>query len=129
MLNKNGIKKTSYGSVAQILANVELQHSLGCVVAQSMGVTVGTRKIVKAGTPVAGTLGSATAFITPVGVGAANTAVGVLLHDVDVTDGAANGTVLIFGFVNLNRLEADAKLLVTADVITKLSSKVTFLAV
>lgn len=28
----------------------------------------------------------------------------MLLHDVDVTNGAANGTALIFGFVNFNRL-------------------------
>ncbi len=35
-----------------------------------------------------------------------NTApVGVLLHDVDVTDGDDNGTLLIFGFVNINRLD------------------------
>ena len=30
----------------------------------------------------------------------------VLLHDVDVTDGNANGTALVFGFVNLNRIDA-----------------------
>ena len=35
-----------------------------------------------------------------------NTApVGVLLHDVDVTAGDDNGTLLIFGFVNVNRLD------------------------
>ena len=34
------------------------------------------------------------------------TAVGVLLHDVDVTAGDDNGTLLIFGFVNRNRLDA-----------------------
>lgn len=32
-------------------------------------------------------------------------AVGVLLHDVDVTAGDNNGTLLIFGFVNINRLD------------------------
>lgn len=32
-------------------------------------------------------------------------AVGVLLHDVDVTAGDDNGTLLIFGFVNINRLD------------------------
>ena len=31
--------------------------------------------------------------------------VGVLLHDVDVTAGDDNGTLLIFGFVNINRLD------------------------
>ena len=33
--------------------------------------------------------------------------VGVLLHDVDVTAGDDNGTLLIFGFVNINRLDTD----------------------
>lgn len=34
-------------------------------------------------------------------------AAGVLLHDVDVTAGDNNGTLLIFGFVNINRLDDD----------------------
>lgn len=37
--------------------------------------------------------------------GYTSTAVGVLLHDVDVTTGDDNGTLLIFGFVNINRLD------------------------
>ena len=40
-------------------------------------------------------------------------AVGVLLHDVDVTDGDDNGTLLIFGFVNINRLDADVQTAIT----------------
>ena len=31
---------------------------------------------------------------------------GILLHDVDVTTGNANGTLLIFGFVNVDRIDA-----------------------
>lgn len=38
----------------------------------------------------------------------------VLLHNVDVTNGNNNGTALIWGFVNINRLEADVQELVTA---------------
>ena len=37
--------------------------------------------------------------------GYTSTAVGVLLHDVDVTAGDNNGTLLIFGFVNINRID------------------------
>lgn len=46
-----------------------------------------------------------------------NTApVGVLLHDVDVTNGDDNGTLLIFGFVNINRLDtATANALLTVQ--------------
>ena len=38
----------------------------------------------------------------------------VLLHNVDVTDGAANGAALVWGFVNENRCES--------DVVTKLDA-------
>lgn len=41
-------------------------------------------------------------------------ATGVLLHDVDVTAGDNNGTLLIFGFVNINRLDTDAATAITA---------------
>ena len=54
MFNKEGIQQQSYAAPRQILANVDLQSSLGCRVLQAAGVTVGTKKIVKAGTPVYG---------------------------------------------------------------------------
>lgn len=43
--------------------------------------------------------------------------VGVLLHDVDVTAGSDNGTLLIFGFVNINRIDTAtaAELLAVED--------------
>ena len=37
----------------------------------------------------------------------------VLLHDVDITDGNANGTGLVAGIVNYNRLDSVAKALLT----------------
>ena len=52
MLNRSGISKTTLTATNQILANVELQSSVGCIVPQSLGVVVGTRKIAKAGTPI-----------------------------------------------------------------------------
>jgi hypothetical protein len=57
----------------------------------------------------------------------ASNAVGVLLHDVDVTAGNANGTLLQFGFVQLNRLESDVQALITAEVKAALNGKVTFI--
>lgn len=53
-----------------------------------------------------GAIGSVTKVTTP---DAGITANAVLLHNVDVTLGKANGTALIFGFVNYNRLEDDVK--------------------
>lgn len=186
MLNRDGISKKTYGAPTQILANVELQESVGCIVPQSLVASADAngKKIAKAGTPVFVNLmsrqtpvsapgnvaASATAAVSGTGITAAavvaatfSTAVSgasgtyvfeyngtsskwylgetevtlntygitptgtpangdkitvtfmaaatvsanaVLLHDVDVTAGAANGTALIFGFVNVNRLDA-----------------------
>lgn len=196
MLNREGIKKTTYGAPTQILDNMELQASVGCIVAQSVAAD---NKLAKAGTPVVIDLSNVQ---TPVVKGERDvynfssydsaekttkyadgkveiTAVGadytrvivtensvedwvgrqfivkatalgdevlrlydadgealdvwievgeveqaeavanaVLLHDVDVSNGAANGTALIFGFVNINRLDADVQAMVTAGVNT-----------
>ena len=198
MFNKDGVTKTTYGAPVQILANVDLQYSMGCRVPQSLGTDVsGVGKIAKAGTPVFIDLGSRDAVpvaepgnvdetatgsvvtgagITKVQVVAATfktavsntagtykfkavvvadpasttwklgddtvdlitygitvtgtvanndeiqvvftasgtvTANAVLLHNVNVTDGTKNGTALLFGFVNYNRLESDVQALVT----------------
>lgn len=122
MFNQSGVTKTSFVNVRQILANVELQYSIGCVVPQSMGVTVGTKKIVKAGTPVKTNLDNTTTAVTAAdGTTVAMNA--VILHDVDVTNGNANGTALIFGFVNMNRLESDVKTLVTTALTNASASK------
>lgn len=215
MLNRDGVRKSTYGAPRQILANVEMQAAVGCRVPQSLGTDVGSRKIAKAGTPIAvnfanlqadvvaaegptagvftlqittafaadesitidgvtytckaaesvddkqfaganaaaqvtsllkmvttekynvaavagatdklgftqkvadvsdtsgptvsktsttGAIGSVTKVTDP---SAGTTGNAVLLHDVDVTDGKANGTALFFGVVNVNRLEAD----------------------
>lgn len=244
MLNKSGIAKTTLTAPKQILANVELQSSVGCVVAQAVGETVDGKKIVKAGTPVYGNLDKrTTAFVAEttidtgtkgvytvqittaaavgdklaisgvsyecaatedvaakkfaVGANAAaqvtsllkmvvvkdfvvaavagvtdkigftqvvagvgtkptavvtqaaengamvvgavgtvtepdagtqtSNAVGVILHDVDVTAGNANATLLIFGFVNTNRLDSDIAAKISPAVKAALNAKVTFL--
>ena len=196
MFNNDGIKRTSYGAPVQILANVELQYSMGCRVPQELGTDVsGVGKIAKAGTPVfinlaardiipvvepgavtetatgsvvtgagitkvevvaatfktavsntSGTykfkatvaeetttwkLGDDTVTLNNYGITVTGTvadgdeiqvvftasgtvnANAVLLHNVDVTDGTKNGTALLFGFVNYNRLESDVQDLVT----------------
>lgn len=114
MLNRSGITKTTLTATKQILANVELQSSVGCVVPQTLGVAVGTNKIAKAGTPVKIDLMN---IKNPVVKADGTTAMNaVLLHDVDVTSGAANGTALIFGFVNVNRVDSDVATAITAAV-------------
>ena len=109
MLNRDGITKSVYGAPTQILANVELQSSVGCIVNATLGVDVGNgTKLVKAGTPIhIDTLN----LQTPATAENANA---VLLHDVDVTRGNANGTALIFGFVNVNRVDSTVATKLTA---------------
>lgn len=126
MLNQSGIKKTTYGGPVQILFNVQNQMSVGIRVDDAYSVTRDGRKIVPAGTPLSGDLTArTTAFVKAVDT--TNPATGVLLHDVDVTDGDANGTLLIWGFVDLNKVDSATASLITATRKTELSGKVTFL--
>lgn len=126
MLNKSGIKKTTYGGPVQILFNVQNQMSVGIRVDDAYSVTRDGRKIVPAGTPLSGDLTArTTAFVKAVDNTAPAT--GVLLHDVDVTEGDANGTLLIWGFVDLNKVDSTTAALITATRKTELAGKVTFL--
>lgn len=126
MLNRSGITKTSMAATKQILANVDLQSSVGCIVPQTLGVAVGSKKIAKAGTPIKiDLMNLQTAAVKADGATALNA---VLLHDVDVTDGNANGTALIFGFVNVNRVDSDvATAITTAAAADGASQKITFM--
>lgn len=125
MLNNTGIVKETGLAPVQILANVEMQAAVSVVVGNT-GLTADAngKKILKAGTPISGNLEARnTAFVkattTKGSDGAADTsnAVGILLHDVDVTAGNNNGSCLIFGFVNLSRLDATTAALI--DTATK----------
>ena len=117
MLNNTGIKKETYGSGKQILFAVEHQVSMGIVVDKSVGVADGTKKIAKAGTPITGSLDArGTAFTAATTTSGASNAVGVLLHDVDVTVDDNNGVILLFGFVNTNMIAATTKAKITAEV-------------
>lgn len=116
MLNNTGIKKETYGSGKQILFAVEHQVSMGIVVDQSVGVTEGTKKIAKAGTPLTGNLDARGTAFTAATTSTDSNAVGILLHDVDVTVDDNNGAILLFGFVNTNMIDSITKAKITADV-------------
>lgn len=129
------IKIESAVNVNQILFCTDPQVSVGVVVDSTAGTEdeATGRTIVKAGTPLNGDLTARnTAFVKAAddstgSAGDAKPAVGVLLHDVDVTDGDANGALLIFGFVNLERIDTTTAALITATRKTELAGKVTFL--
>lgn len=127
MLNRPGIKKETLAAPQQILFNVQNQMSVPILVDKTMAsVTVDGRKVVKAGTPLSGDLTArGTAF--KAAVDSTAPAVGVLLHDVDITDNNANGTLLIWGFVNLDRLDSATAGLITATRKTELAGRIWFL--
>lgn len=125
----NRIKSQTYVNVNQILFNTDPQVSVGVLVSNS-GISAGDdgKKIVKAGTPLAGSLEArGTAFTKATTTEGVSNAVGILLHDVDVTAGAENGTLLIFGFVDLNKVDTTTAALITAAVKTALKGGVAFL--
>lgn len=119
MLNNTGVVKETYGNKNQILFATEHQVSVGVVVDDSVVTASNGKKIVKAGTPLKGNLEARkTSFVaatasttnTPVGV------TGILLHDVDVTLGDNNGTLLIFGFVDLNKIDSTTAAKLTTEI-------------
>lgn len=129
MFNNTGITKETAVAVNQILAFVEPQVSVGVVV-NNTGVTADSdgKKILKAGTPLTGSLEARTTAFTKASTteGVSN-AVGILLHDVDVTAGNNNATLLIFGFVNLDRVDSTTAALITTAVKTALKGGITFI--
>lgn len=125
MLNKSGIIKTEYATPKQILADPSLQFSVGCLVPADIGNA-------KAGTPIHVDLSNINDACKKVD-NVDNTATfanAVLLHDVDVSNGKTNGTALIFGFVDLNKVDTTTQaLLKTAlskDGATKLITLVNY---
>ena len=128
MLNQTEVKTVSAGTRKTILVDELNSTAFSCMVANT-GIDADDegKKIAKAGTPLAGDLTArGTAFVkattTPGSQGELGTsdAVGILLHDVDVTDGTKNAQVVFFGFIDLNKLESDVQELITAEVKTAL---------
>lgn len=125
----NLIKTKKYGAPEkQIMVADELTFSLGAVIGNT-GVEADSngRKIIKAGTPLYGDLTAReTAFVKETTTSNTSNANAIALHDVDVTDGSANGTIVVFGFVDLNKLDSSVQTLLTADV-KKALTKITFI--
>lgn len=113
MLNRSGIASTTGTAPTQILGDVSLQFSIGCILANT-GVSAGAdgKKIVKAGTPAKVDLSNlqtpATVITDHANIDDANV---IIIHDVDVTDGNANASGLVIGIVNYNRLDTSVQAL------------------
>lgn len=104
------MKSTKYGADKNILIAPELAHTVGCIVGNT-GVEANSegRKIVKAGTPVGGTVDvlveRQTVLTTCNTAESGANAQGLLLHDVDVTEGNANATLIVAGVVDTAKLD------------------------
>lgn len=120
----NKVVKTEYPRNPNIITVADtVAVSFGAVVANT-GVTADTngKKIIKAGTPVAGDLTARNTAFTK----STTNPVGVVLHDVDVTAGNENATVLVFGFVDIDKLDSDVVEGLTSEVKAALP-KITFI--
>ena len=128
-LNKSGIRKTDYVSENQILFCKEGYVGVGVVVDTTAGTEDDEtgRTIVKAGTPLTGDLTARTTAFTKATTGAGSNVIGVLYRDLDVTDGDANATLMIAGYVNIDRLDSTVQAMITNDVKTALKGNITFL--
>lgn len=126
MLNQSGVTKTTGMARKTILFDTQLMFALPVMISNS-GVSAGQdgKKIVKAGTPLKGSLLNRDEAFT---VGAKDDAVvGIAEHDVDVTSGTANGGIIVFGFIDESKLDTDVVALlntVNTDT-TKLRDKLT----
>lgn len=117
MLNQSGVTTTSGLARKTILFDTQLFFALPVIVSNTgVEADASGKKIVKAGTPIAGTLTNrGVAFTVAKDAGDTSNAVGILEHDVDVTKGNANGSCITFGFIDVDKLdESVVKLLTVA---------------
>lgn len=121
----NSVKSKTYSNEKQILIAPELAFTIGCLVGNT-GVVADAngRKIIKAGTPVGGSTSVLTNRQTVLTKGAEN-AQGVVLHDVDVTDGDGRATLVVSGYVDLYKVDSDVASIITSATATL--SRIVFL--
>lgn len=122
MLNQSTISTVEGATRKTILVDELNSTAFSCKVANT-GISADSdgKKIVKAGTPISGSLEArGTAFVKASTTEGVSNATGILLHDVDVTDGTKNAQVVVFGFIDLNKLDSAVQELVTAEVKTAL---------
>lgn len=118
----NMVKRTIYDAPElDVLLNPDNAFQIGVQVGNTgVSADANGRKIIKAGTPVGGTTSvlvtrNTVLTVTNTSSNGAN-AQGVLRHDVDVTDGNANATLIVRGEVDLSKcptIEATAKTALT----------------
>lgn len=113
------MKTINVGVQRNVLIAPELAFTIGCQVGNAGVSAVGGKKIIPAGTIVgaeASVLTERATVLTVVNEGTIAQAQGVLVNDVDVTAGTTTGTLLVAGFVDLDKMpETAAELAATAE--------------
>ena len=114
MLNQSTISTETGATRKTILIDELNSTAFSCKVANTgISADADGKKIAKAGTPLTGDLTArGTAFAKATTTEGVSNAVGILLHDVDVTDGTKNAQVVVFGFIDLNKLDSDVQSLI-----------------
>lgn len=120
MLNQSGVTITSGMARKSILIDTKNRFATSCRISGT-GITADSdgRKVVKSGTPLVGSLTERETAFT-VGKSSTDNVVGILLDEVDVTKGDANGNCLIFGFVDETKLDASVVAAITSVTKAKL---------
>ena len=117
----NMVKRTIYDAPLDVLLNPDNAFQIGVQVGNAgVSADANGRKIIKAGTPVGGATSvlvtrNTVLTVTNTSTNGANSQ-GVLRHDVDVTNGNANATLIVRGEVDLSKcptIEATAKTALT----------------
>lgn len=108
MLNQSGITTKTATTPKSILWAPENAIAFSCVIAKS--------KKLLAGTPIAGDLTARNTGFTAATTDSGSNAVGLLLHEVDASGAKQNGTVLVAGVVDLNKLDSATQALITTEV-------------
>lgn len=112
----NKVVKTVYNAPEKhiLIANDSYLVTLGAQVTNT-GVDADSdgKKILRAGTPLAGDITKRDTAFTKTN---SNTARAILLHDVDVTAGAENATIILAGCVDLLKIDETTRALITSNV-------------
>ena len=117
MLNQTGVETRPYGAPEKTILVDPLNSTAVSIEVANTGVTADSegKKIIKAGTPVYGSLRARNTAFTISGASGAKPA-GVILHDVDVTDGKKNSQIVIFGTIDVSKVDsAVAATLIAAE--------------
>lgn len=116
MLNQTGVTVASYATPEKTILVDEKNSTSVSIVVANTGVSAGTdgKKIIKAGTPVYGSLTARTTAFTVGATETYTTPVGVILHDVDVTGGNANSQIVIFGTIDVTKVDSSVQSALTS---------------